>query len=138
MDGKLHGGCLRWQRVYTFTRYATGLGWSIVAGVQSFPGVSHEPFKIPSVWTIIGIAGFVIWMAAYRSFSTGSYWAHGSLPRCFGRWDRRMVCNAMDAFAYAHYIFPIHELPIYPAYVNSFCSGIYMVRDYWFKHRSIG
>jgi len=122
---------------------ATGLGWSIVAGEFShFPRVlAMSISKTPSVWTIIGIAGLLYgwllrigsvlnWLILGAWIFTEMLWEVGIVGWSTMLWT---------PFAYAHYIFPIHELPIVPLLMLIvFAAAFTWLGIIGFKHRSIG
>lgn len=122
---------------------ATGLGWSIVAGEFShFPRVlAMSLSKAPSVWTIIGIAGLLYgwlprigsilnWLILGAWIFTEMLWEVGIVGWSTMLWT---------PFAYAHYIFPIHELPIVPLLMLIvFAAAFTWLGIIGFKHRSIG
>lgn len=93
---------------------ATGLGWSIVAGEFShFPRVlAMSLSKIPSVWTIIGIAALLYgWIP--RIGSILNWLILGVFIFIEMLWEVGIVgWSAMQwtYFAYAHYSIPIQEL----------------------------
>ncbi len=121
---------------------ATGLGWSIVAGEFShFPRVLGMSLsKIPSVWIIIGIAALLYgWLP--RIASVLSWLILGAFIFTEMLWEVGIVgWSAMQwtPFAYAHYIFPIHELPIVPLIVLTvIATALTWLGVIGFKRRSL-
>lgn len=97
---------------------ASGLGWSVATGEFShLPRVLGMSLsKIPSVWTIIGIAALLYgWLP--RMASILNWLILGVFILIEMLWEVGIVeWSAMQwtPFAYAHYIIPIHELKIVP------------------------
>lgn len=122
---------------------ATGLGWSMAAGDFSpFPRVLAMALsKVPPVWAIIGTAALLYgWLP--RISSLLSWLILGAWIFTEMLWEVGIVgWSAMQwtPFAYAHYIIPIHELPVVPlvllAVIAAALSGIGLWR---FNNRSIG
>lgn len=97
---------------------ASGLGWSTASGEFShLPRVLGMSLsKIPSVWTIIGIAALLYgWMP--RIASVLNWLILGVFIFIEMLWEVGIVGWSVlqwTPFAYAHYSIPIHELSIMP------------------------
>jgi len=122
---------------------ASGLGWSIASGEFShLPRVLGMSLsKIPSVWTFIGIAALLYgWLP--RIASVLNWLILGVFIFIEMLWEVGIVgWSAMQwtPFAYAHYIIPIHELPIVPLIVLTFIAATLSGIGLWrFNSRSIG
>ncbi|WP_071393358.1 ABC transporter permease [Bacillus tuaregi] len=121
---------------------ASGLGWSIAAGEFShFPRVLGMSLtKIPSVWTIIGIAAllygwlprisFVLnWLILGVFIFIEMLWEVGIVGWSTLQWT---------PFAYAHYSIPIQELSILPLIVLTvIAAALTWVGIIGFRRRSI-
>jgi len=121
---------------------ASGLGWSIAAGeFNHFPRVLGMSLsKIPSVWTIIGIAALLYgWLP--RISSILNWLILGVFIFIEMLWEVGIVgWSAMQwtPFAYAHYIIPIHELSIMPLILLIFVAAVFvLIGLVGFKRRSI-
>jgi len=122
---------------------ASGLGWSIAAGEFSHfsrvLGMSLS--KIPSVWTIIGIAALLYgWLP--RIASVLSWLILGVFIFIEMLWEVAIVgWSAMQwtPFAYAHYSIPIQELSIVPLIVlTGVAATLTWLGFIGFRRRSIG
>lgn len=122
---------------------ASGLGWSIVAGEfdRFFRVLGMSLSKIPSVWTIIGIAALLYgWLP--RAASVLSWLILGLFIFVELLWEAGIVgwtALRWTPFAYAHYSIPVHELPYMPLLalvgIAAALTGIGLWR---FRNRSIG
>jgi len=122
--------------------FASGLGWSIVAGEFShFPRVLGMSLsKIPSVWTIIAIAamlyGWLPRLAPVLNWLLLGAWIFIEML-----WEVGIVgWSAMQwtPFAYAHYIIPIHELSLVPLIVlTGIAAALIGLGFIGFRRRSI-
>lgn len=122
---------------------ASGLGWSIAAGEYShfLRVLVMSLSKIPSVWTIIGIAALLYgWLP--RIASVLNWLILGVFIFIEMLWEVGIVgWSAMQwtPFAYAHYSIPIHELPIMPLVVLlSISAALTWLGIIGFRRRSIG
>lgn len=122
---------------------SAGLGWSLASGefnhVTRVVGMSLS--KIPSVWTIIGIAALLYgWLP--RAASVLGWLILGVWILVEMLWEVGIVgWSAMQwtPFAYAHYIIPIHELPIVPLIVlTGAAAACTWAGIIGFRRRSIG
>lgn len=121
---------------------ATGLGWSIAAGdfghFSQVLGMSLS--KIPSVWTIIGIAALLYgWLP--RMAYVLNWLIVGVFIFIEMLWEVGIVgWSAMQwtPFAYAHYIIPIHELRVVPLIVLTvIAAALTWLGVIGFRRRSI-
>jgi ABC-2 type transport system permease protein len=122
---------------------ASGLGWSIASGeFNLFPRVLGMSLsKIPSVWTIIGIAVFLYgwlprlapvlnWLILGVFIFVEMLWEVGIVGWSALQWT---------PFAYAHYSIPIHELSIVPLIVLiGIAATLTWLGFIGFRRRSIG
>lgn len=122
---------------------SSGLGWSIAAGEFSrFPRVLGMSLsKIPSVWTIIGIAALLYgWIP--RIGSILNWIILGGFVFIEMLWEVGIVgWSAMQwtYFAYAHYSIPIQELSIVPLIVLTVSTAVLTwLGVIGFQRRSIG
>ncbi|RBP57011.1 ABC-2 type transport system permease protein [Alkalibaculum bacchi] len=122
---------------------ASGLGWSIASGeFNHFPRVLVMSLsKIPSVWTIIGIATLLYgWLP--RIGSVLNWLILGTFIFIEMLWEVGIVgWSALQwtPFAYAHYSIPIHELSIVPLIVLVIIAmGLTWLGFVGFRRRSIG
>jgi len=122
---------------------ASGLGWSIAAGdFGHFPRVLGMSLsKIPSVWTIIGIAALLYgWLP--RISSVLNWLILGVFIFIEMLWEVGIVgwsALQLTPFAYAHYSIPIHELSIMPLILLTFIAAALSGLGLWgFNSRSIG
>lgn len=122
---------------------ASGLGWSVAAGEFShFPRVLGMSLsKIPSVWTIIGIAALLYgWLP--RIGSILNWLILGSWIFIEMLWEVGIVgwpAMKWTPFAYAHYSIPIHELSMVPLIVLTvIAAALTWLGVIGFKRRSIG
>lgn len=122
---------------------ASGLGWSIAEGEFSHfsrvLGMSLS--KIPSVWTIIGIAALLYgwlpriapvlnWLILGLWIFIEMLWEVGIASWSALQWT---------PFAYAHYIIPIHELAVLPLLILVGIAAVFTWLGFiGFRHRSIG
>ncbi len=121
---------------------ASGLGWSIAAGEFShFPRVLGMSLsKIPSVWTIIGIAALLYgWLP--RIASVLNWIILGAWIFIEMLWEVGIVgwpAMQWTPFAYAHYSIPIHELSIVPLIVLTGIAAVFTWLGFiGFRRRSI-
>lgn len=122
---------------------ASGLGWSIVAGEYShFSRVLFMSLsKIPSVWTIIGIAAlFYGWLP--RIASVLNWLILGVFIFIEMLWEVGIVgwsTMQWTPFAYAHYSIPIQELEFVPLIVLTVIAAVLTWLGFiGFRRRSIG
>lgn len=122
---------------------ACGLGWSIAAGEFShFPRVLGMSLsKIPSVWTIIGIAALLYgwlpriasvlnWLILSAFIFIEMLWEVGIVGWSALQWT---------PFAYAHYSIPIHELATLPLIILTVITVVLIWFGFiGFRRRSIG
>lgn len=122
---------------------ACGLGWSIAAGEFShFPRVLGMSLsKIPSVWTIIGIAALLYgwlpriasvlnWLILSAFIFIEMFWEVGIVGWSALQWT---------PFAYAHYSIPIHELATLPLIILTVITVVLIWFGFiGFRRRSIG
>ncbi len=121
----------------------SGLGWSIAAGEFSyFPRVLGMSLsKIPSVWTIIGIAAMLYgWLP--RIASVLNWFILGVFIFIEMLWEVGIAgWSAMQwtPFAYAHYSIPINELRVMPLIVLTvIAAALTWLGFIGFRSRSIG
>jgi len=121
---------------------ASGLGWSAAVGeFGQFPRVlAMSLSKIPSVWTIIGIAALLYgWLP--RIASVLNWLILGVFIFIEMLWEVGMVgWSALQwtPFAYAHYSIPINELSIAPLVMLTVIAMTLTGIGLWrFNNRSI-
>ena len=121
----------------------SGLGWSIAAGEFShLPRVLGMSLtKIPSVWTIIGLAALLYgWLP--RIASVLNWLILGAWIIIEMLWEVGIVgWSALQwtPFAYAHYSIPINELPFLPLVLLTVIAAALTGIGLWrFNRRSIG
>lgn len=122
---------------------SSGIGWSITSGdINHLPRVLVMSLsKIPSVWTIIGIATLLYgWLPKIAPFL--SWVILGIFIFIEMLWEVGIVgwsALQLTPFAYAHYTIPIQELSIISLII---LTGIAAALTYLgllgFKHRSVG
>jgi ABC-2 type transport system permease protein len=122
---------------------ASGLGWSVAAGDFShfLRVVGMSLSKIPSVWTMIGIAALLYgWLP--RIGSVLNWLILGAWIFIEMLWEAGIAeWSAMQwtPFAYAHYIIPIQELPLVPLIVLTvIAAALTWLGGIGLRRRSIG